>query len=321
MGSSLSVLQYIPAVYRQSFPPKPQFTTEQMPDLTGQVMIVTGGNTGIGRETVKALLQHNAKVYMATRSKARADTAIRELKEQTGKEAIFLELDLASLRSVRKAAEEFRSKEQELHVLFNNAGVSGVPIEWTTEDGYDFQFGINVLGHFLFTQLLITALAAGSRASPDHHARIVTCSSFVAYFSGLDWETLKDSPKRRKLNIYALYGQSKLAATIMARELAKRYAEQGIISLSVNPGNIRTEIRRYAPALERKFSEIFFKVYPADLGALTQLWAGTMPEPLNYNGHYLVPWARFGDKCRSEVYDDEIGERLWKWLEEQVYAK
>lgn len=65
-------------------------------------------------------------------------------------------------------------------------------------------------GHFLFTQLLITALAAGSRASPDHHARIVTCSSFVAYFSGLDWETLKDSPKRRKLNIYALYGQSKL---------------------------------------------------------------------------------------------------------------
>ncbi|OSX63981.1 hypothetical protein POSPLADRAFT_1045123 [Postia placenta MAD-698-R-SB12] len=297
MGSSLSVLQYIPAVYRQSFPPKPQFTTEQMPDLTGQVMIVTG-------------------VYMATRSKARADTAIRELKEQTGKEAIFLELDLASLRSVRKAAEEFRSKEQELHVLFNNAGVSGVPIEWTTEDGYDFQFGINVLGHFLFTQLLITALAAGSRASPDHHARIVTCSSFVAYFSGLDWETLIDSPKRRKLNIYALYGQSKLAATIMARELAKRYAEQGIISLSVNPGNIRTEIRRYAPALERKFS-----VYPADLGALTQLWAGTMPEPLNYNGHYLVPWARFGDKCRSEVYDDEIGERLWKWLEEQVYAK
>lgn len=123
MGSSLSVLQYIPAVYRQSFPPKPQFTTEQMPDLTGQVMIVTGGNTGIGRETVKALLQHNAKVYMATRSKARADTAIRELKEQTGKEAIFLELDLASLRSVRKAAEEFRSKEQELHVLFNNAWV------------------------------------------------------------------------------------------------------------------------------------------------------------------------------------------------------
>jgi len=107
---------------------------------------LVGGNVGIGKETIKALLEHNAKVYMASRSKEKADAAISELKAQTGKEAIFLELDLSSLASVRKAAEEYLSKEHELHVLFNNAGVMWPPTELLTADGYDLQFGTNVLG-------------------------------------------------------------------------------------------------------------------------------------------------------------------------------
>ncbi|CCO31041.1 putative oxidoreductase C736.13 [Rhizoctonia solani AG-1 IB] len=109
-------------ILSQSFPPKSLFSVEQIPDLTGQVIIVTGGNAGVGRETCKALLNKNAKVYLAARSKSRADDAIEWLKAETnGKAPIFLELDLSSLDSVRKAAEEFKSKEQELHVLFNNA--------------------------------------------------------------------------------------------------------------------------------------------------------------------------------------------------------
>lgn len=91
----------------QSRPPKPKFGIDDIPDLTGKVIIVTGGYTGVGYETVKPLLVKNAKVYIAARSKSKADAAIQKLKDETGKEALFLELDLASLKAVKKAAEEF----------------------------------------------------------------------------------------------------------------------------------------------------------------------------------------------------------------------
>ncbi|OBZ71702.1 Retinol dehydrogenase 11 [Grifola frondosa] len=97
----------MPGLNSGSFPPKSKFSTDQIPDLTGRVIIVTGGNTGVGKQTIKALLEHNAKVYMASRSKDKADVAIAELKALTGREAIFLELDLGSLASIRKAATEF----------------------------------------------------------------------------------------------------------------------------------------------------------------------------------------------------------------------
>jgi len=311
MGNQLAVLA-------QAFPPKSAFTPEQMPDLTGRVVIVTGGNVGIGKETIKALLEHNAKVYMASRSKEKADTAIKELVQQTGKEAVFLELDLSNLASVRKAAEDFMSKEKELHILFNNAGVMWAPCELLTADGYDLQFGTNVVGHFFFTKLLIPALVAGKDTSPDHHARVVTTSSGAAYGYTLNFDAFKDSPARRRMMTNTLYSQSKFGNVVVAREFAKRYADQGIVSTSCNPGNIQTELQRYAPTILRKVMNL--ALYDAPYGALTQLWAGTMPETLDYNGKYLIPWARVG-MCRSEAYDDALGGKLWDWLEEQVKDK
>lgn len=127
--------------WSQSFPPASKFDVHDIPDLSGKVMIVTGqystfspetiaklslagGNSGIGKETVRALLAHNATVYLACRSPEKGKAAIDELKADTGKEPLFLQLDLASLKSVRSAAEEFLSKEQQLHTLFNNGSVS-----------------------------------------------------------------------------------------------------------------------------------------------------------------------------------------------------
>ena len=142
-------------------------------------MLPAGGNTGIGKEIIKELLKHNAKVYMAARSREKALATIEELKKETGKETHYIHLDLTSLASVRKAAEEFLSKEDALHTLFNNACVSPVslcvwvwrvtgkrvrrgvmwcPVADVTADGYDMQFGTNVVGHFLLTQLLLPAL-------------------------------------------------------------------------------------------------------------------------------------------------------------------
>ena len=100
-------LTHVRMLINQQFPPKPTWGTKDIPDLTGKVVLITGGNTGIGKESVKVLLQRNAKVYLAARNSIKAREAIDQLKEETGKEAIFLELDLASLEKVRLAAEEF----------------------------------------------------------------------------------------------------------------------------------------------------------------------------------------------------------------------
>lgn len=146
------------------------------------------------------------------------------------------------------------------------------PVELTTADGYDLQFGTNVLGHFYFTELLMSALLAGVHSSTDHHARIITTSSSGAYLGEIQFETFKDGPVRRKLRPETLYFQSKLvrstsvvfnrgqakrccasqANVIIARQIARWYADKGIISISLNPGNINTGLFRYTPTFAHK---------------------------------------------------------------------
>ncbi|RPD56672.1 NAD(P)-binding protein [Lentinus tigrinus ALCF2SS1-7] len=318
MGTVASNLWNLWQALSQFYPPKSTFTVEQIPDLSGRVVIVTGGYSGLGYETVKALLQHNAKVYVAGRSKEKAEKAIAALKQETSKDAIFLELNLASLASVKRTAEEFLGKEHELHILFNNAGVMWPPNDLLTEDGYDLQWGTNVLGHWYLTELLMPALLAGVETSPDHHVRVITTSSSGAYQQTINWDTLKDTPARRKQSTENLYYQSKFGNVVVARQVAKRYADRGIISISLNPGNIETDLQRHMSRLGRYLMKRVM-LHPTPLGALTQLFAGTMPEALNYNGEYLIPWARLG-RCRAEAYDDALGERLWQWLEDEVKA-
>ncbi|KAJ8591108.1 NAD(P)-binding protein [Rhizopogon salebrosus TDB-379] len=295
----------------QSFPPKSKFRVDDIPDLTGKVIIVTGGNTGIGKETAKALLAHNAKVYVAARSQEKVEAAIKDLKNSTGKEAIFLKLDLGDLKSVKAAAEEYLSKETKLDVLFNNAGVMVPPKDLLTMDGYDLQFGTNVLGHFYFTKLLLPTLLATAKSAPDGKVRVITTSSSAHTLGGLNFNTFKDCPARKKLSIWELYGQSKTAPL----ELARRYGSEGIVSISLNPGNIKTDLQRHVSSFQRGVFNYF--LYDVEYGALTQLYAGTVPEAVELNGKYLVPWARVGP-TRKDAQDPKIGEALWGWLEEQV---
>ncbi|KAI0723642.1 NAD-P-binding protein [Fomitopsis betulina] len=302
--------------------PRGDFKAEDVPDLAGRVMIVTGGNVGIGRETIKVLLLRNAKVYMASRSREKAEVAIAELRNETGREAVFLELDLSSLASVRKAASDFLSKEAELHILYNNAGVMGPPVDQVTTDGFDLQFGTNVVGHFLFTELLMPALFAAAQNSPDHHARVITTSSSAALCGHIDFASIRDGPARRRYSKEALYAQSKLANVVVAREVARRYADRGIISLSVDPGSIYTDLLRHyeqAHGIEGAVTRVFAPLVlrPASFGALTQLWAGTAPEAIHENGKYAIPVARIAP-CRAEAYNDELGQELWECLAESV---
>ncbi|KAK7682532.1 hypothetical protein QCA50_014332 [Cerrena zonata] len=195
------------------------------------------------------------------------------------------------------------------------SGVMLPPQEQLTKEGYDLTFGTNVIGHFLLAKLLMPKLLAGKETSPDKYARIITTSSAMAYFTTLDWDSFKDGPARGKMGMNTLYAQSKFANAVVARELARRYGHQGILSISVNPGNLKTEMQRNIGWFQQTFLNTM--LWPAHYGALTQLWAGTMPEAINYNGEFMIPWARPG-KCRAEVYDPGVGEKLWNWLEEAV---
>ncbi|KDQ11790.1 hypothetical protein BOTBODRAFT_35039 [Botryobasidium botryosum FD-172 SS1] len=326
-------------LFNQSFPPKPEWTIDDIPDLTGKVVIVTGGNTGVGKETCRALLSKNAKVYMASRSKSKADDAIAELKEATGKEAVFLLLDLANLSSIEKSAETFKSLEKNLHILFDNGGVMIPPVEQLTTDGYDLQFGTNVLGHWYFTKLLLPILQSTAKASPDGHTRIVVTASSAAMFaSTLDWGVMKDEPERRARGSQFLYAQSKFGNVVVAQELARRYGADGIVTTSLNPGNLKTDLQRHLGSTQRRLLDIM--LYPAAMGAVTQLYAGTSPAGAEYNGkvavafvvhthtpvyrrtipQYLIPWARVGEIPKG-ADDPALAKRLWEWLEEQVRGR
>jgi len=319
LASPQDIMDVVCDIISQSFPPKPQWSVDDIPDLTGKVVIVTGGNSGVGKETCKALLSKNAKVYMASRNKDKADAAIAELKEVTRKEAIFLPLDLASLSSIESSVETFKSQESHLHILFNNGGVMIPPIEQLTADGYDLQFGTNVLGHWYFTRLLLPTLQSTGKASPEIHARVVITSSGTAQFvTSIDWGTLEDTPARKQLGTRRLYAQSKFGNVVIAQELARRYGGEGIVTSSVNPGNLKTDLQRYQTGFQRWFTDRI--LHPAPLGALTQLWAGTSAEGAEFNGKYLIPWARDG-RIPKGADDAELGKKLWEWLEEQVRGR
>ncbi|KAG8975852.1 hypothetical protein FRB90_009407 [Tulasnella sp. 427] len=252
---------------------------------------------------------------MAARSKDKAEAAIAELKELTGKDALFLQLDLANLDSVTKSANDFMSKEPALHILFNNGGVMVPPADQLTADGYDLQFGTNVLGHAHFTLCLLPVLLEGARTSSDGKARVInTASNAADLINKLDYDTFRDGPKRKKMGRMDLYNQSKLGNVIFSNELAKRYGDQGILSHSLNPGTIKTDLQRHAPSF--LLGALGWMLHPVEMGPLTQLYAGTSPETIKTNGGYFIPWARPRAAPKASL-NPEVGPKLWDWIEEQ----
>ncbi|KAI9444096.1 NAD-P-binding protein [Lactarius indigo] len=307
----------------QFFPPKPTWTSADVPDQTGKTVIVTGGNSGVGRETARVLLSKGAKVYIATRSEEKSQKAIDELKKETGKDSIFfLKLDLADLVSVKAAAEEFIGKETELHTLYNNGGVMNTPVDDVTTQGYDMQFGTNVLGHFYFTKLLLPVLTVTAKQTAAGTVRVVNVSSIAHQYGlpeGIRWATLasgKDSLGARKgLDPAKLYGQSKLGNILFSKELARRHGAEGIVSTSLHPGVINTDLGRYSGSILQLIGRLIG--YDVTYGALTSLYAGTAPAAGELNGKYFTVWARLAVPSKKAL-DTELAKKLWEWCEEQV---
>jgi NAD(P)-dependent dehydrogenase (short-subunit alcohol dehydrogenase family) len=226
-------------------------------DLTGKIFIVTGGNSGIGLETVAQLAQQGAHVVLACRRHIDGDQAKSRIMVHQPRGVIEVAiLDLADLKSVKDFAGHFLAKHSHLHGLVNNAGVMNVPYG-KTKDGFETQIGVNHLGHYLLTELLLPCLKA---SAPSRVVILSSCyhDRAVGREGTIDLEDLHF--ERRKYDGWEAYAQSKLANLLHAKELAKRVSGSNVVVTSVHPGWVRTNlIRNSAPLwvqdlLLRRFS-------------------------------------------------------------------
>ncbi|KAJ7219886.1 NAD-P-binding protein [Mycena haematopus] len=304
--------------------PSPFNPQRDIPDLSGKVVIVTGGNTGIGYHTVEELLKKNAKVYLAARSQEKAAAAIKALEKETKKKAIFLELDLSDLVSVRKAAETFLAQESKLDILINNGGVMIAPPKQLTVQGYDYQFGTNTIGHFFFTELLLPALTKAHEET-GVRSRIINVSSVAHSFApgnGMDFTTLKGGPERdayiKKTGAFkaawGLYGESKIGNIFIANYWAREHGDV-LVSCSVHPGRIKSGVRQHAPSFIKNVGN--FLSYPTPMGAHTQLWGATTAPEAEINGKYLIPWAQVG-KPDPRAENQKLEEEVVAYIREQI---
>ncbi|KAK7755743.1 short-chain alcohol dehydrogenase [Diatrype stigma] len=314
----------------QWFPPAPKFTGEDVSSLDGKVYLVTGANTGIGKELADILYSKNAKVYVAARSKEKAAKAIEEIKArspQSKGELVFLHLDLADLTTIKASAEEFLSREDTLHVLFNNAGVM-LPLQGSkTAQGYELQLGTNNVGTFLFTKLLAPALVATAKVAPRGSVRVVWVSSSAAEMLSPSGGVPLDNLDYHNDRLASTkYGVSKAGNYFHATEFAKRYRDDGVVSVALNPGNLDSELYRSQAPIVNSVLRLLV-LYPSIYGAYTELFAGLSPDvTLEKSGEWIAPWGRFSpireDLVASSKSKAEGGtgaaEEFWAWSEQQI---
>lgn len=271
---------------------------------TPQVALITGANTGIGRVTAEALAAQGYHCVLACRSEART-TPVLDAITAAGGSAEFLALDLGDLASVRDAAQRFLATERPLKLLINNAGVAGS--RGLTASGFELAFGINHVGHFLLTHLLLPRL---KQAAP---ARIVTVSSRAHYRAKrLDEQRLRETT--RSLTATAEYGESKLANALFSAELGRRLTGTGVTTYALHPGVVATEIWRRVPWPVGALIKL--AMIDAEAGARTTLHCATAPELAGETGLYY-------DRCKPReasalARDAALAKTLWGWSEAWV---
>ncbi|KAJ0425975.1 NAD(P)-binding protein [Aspergillus carlsbadensis] len=324
----------MPIAIDQAFPPAPSFTENQIPDLTGKVAIVTGSSSGVGFQSAVILYSKNATVYLAARSSdkaAKAITAIKNSAECAGSRGTlrFLLLDLSDLGSLKASAQEVLRRETRLDILIHNAGVMRPPVGSTTNLGHDLEMGTNCLGPFTFNDLLLPLLKHTARNAPKDSVRVVWLSSIIAHSvvrGGFAFDDRTGAPAVLK-NAMENYMQSKVGNVFFASEMARRMGKDGILSLSVNPGLMRTELQRHGAPIVSTIMGLAFK--PPRYGAYSELFAALSPQiTASQNGAFIIPWGRFGPippqikKALSPNAEGGTGvaERFWDWCEMETAA-
>lgn len=294
-------------------------------DLSGHYALVTGATSGIGVETVRALVSAGADVTLAVRNVVQGAVVANELMGQYPDAAVHVEeLDLASLASVRRAAERYLARDVPLHILINNAAVMATPFEHTS-DGFELQFGTNHLGHFA----LATGLVGALRRSGG--ARVVALSSIGHRRSDIHF----DDPNFavRPYERWAAYGQSKTANALFAVAMTRHFASDAIVANAVMPGGIMTGLQKHLSSDEqRQMGWIDDDGTPnpafknTEQGAATSIWAAVGSELDGVGGRYLenCAEAQVTDPAAPMVgyepyaLDPVSAERLWELSSELV---
>jgi retinol dehydrogenase-12 len=269
-----------------------------MGDLDGKVCLITGASSGIGRVTAERLAARGAKVWLACRDRAKTEPVLAEI-ARAGGAAELVPLDLSDLDSVRACATSVLSKAEPLHLLINNAGLAGQ--KRLTKQGFELTFGVNHLGHFLLTQLLVPKLLAQPRS------RVVNVSSKAHYSaSGINFDELRRPGKGfGALHAYAV---SKLANILHAKQLAERYGAQGLHAYSLHPGVVASDVWRQVPQPFRALLKL--RMISNEEGARTTLYCATSSEVAEDNGLYY-------DECREKApsaaaQNRELAVELWQ---------
>lgn len=299
-----------------------------IPSQVGRRYIITGGNSGIGYHAALKLARKGADVVLACRDRGRGEAAIARLAEEApGARAELAILDLASLASVREFAATELARRRPLHVLINNAGVMSPPRRLETVDGFEVQFGTNVLGHFALTGLLLPALTASASESYPH-PRVVTIASIAHKKGQLNFDDLQC---KRSYSPWASYQQSKLADLMFAFELSRRLraTHSPLISIAAHPGVAETNLfkRDDHPPFEKYVRGIMGHAIGMFLntdaeGALPTLYASAASEAAD--GGYYGPQG-FAEmrgetvgpaKVALQARDEASASRLWGICEE-----
>jgi NAD(P)-dependent dehydrogenase (short-subunit alcohol dehydrogenase family) len=273
----------------------------KIPSLEGKVALVTGANTGIGKVTALELVRAGAHTTLACRNQQQAQEAIDEILAETGADPSmveFLALDLASFDKVRESAAAFMAMELPLDILVNNAGLAG--IKALSKDGFEIAFGVNHLGHFLFTHLIFERLLEADSA------RIVNVASRAHYrVDGIDFDKLHSVAETT--TGMTSYAYSKLANVLFTSELAERLEGTDITTYSLHPGVVASDIWRKVPGPLRWIGKLF--MISNEEGAQTTLYCATSPDCADESGLYY-------DSCKvkkpsAAAHDKELSKKLW----------
>ncbi|XP_076617726.1 retinol dehydrogenase 11 [Chaetodon auriga] len=269
--------------------------------LDGKTAIVTGANVGIGKETAKDLAGRGARVILACRDMAKGEQAARDImREVKAAKVVARQLDLADTKSICQFAENIYNTEKALHYLINNAGVAICPHSLTV-DGYEMQFGVNHLGHFFLTFLLLDLL---KHSAPS---RVINLSSATHAMGKIQFDDLSGE---KNYHPFRAYAQSKLANVLFTREMAKRTEALGVMTYCVDPGVVNTEITRHIvrPLVDIIKTFSFVLKTPAE-GAHTTIYCAVTPENQLLTGGYYKDCAS-AQSCRAGQ-DDGTALKLW----------
>lgn len=274
--------------------------------LDGKTVLITGGNAGIGKETAVALALRGARVIIACRDEEKAKKAVWEIKARShNMNVLYMEVDLANMKSIRDFGKTFLQREKRLDILINNAGMPSV-LDWT-DDNFSMCFGVNHLGHFLLTNLLLPRL----KESSPSRVITLTCSSYK--YQKLDFQDLNYN-----LFPFFTYCRSKLANIYFTQELARMMEGKGVTAYAVHPGYVQSNWTCHFSVLYRIVMQVvmFMFFVSCETGAQTVVYCAVSDEVVQHNGGYFSDCRPA--PLRTFARDPGVAKKLWEASERLV---